>query len=425
MKVLWLCNVMLPFIAKSRGQNATVKEGWLSGLADRLLEDEKQNNIELGICFPTTDLSVTVMEKGRAEGVTYYLFYEDTVHPECYDENLEFSLKAIVDDFKPDLVHIFGTEFPHTLAMAKAFNRPDRILVGIQGVCSEIAKEYMADLPENIQKSKTFRDILKKDSLIRQQEKFVKRGEHEIEALSMIGHITGRTPLDKKLQEKHAKKATYHFMNETLRGSFYQASWDYERCEKYSIFLSQGNYPLKGLHYVLEAMPELLEKYPEAKLYVSGDIITSYETLKEKIKIGAYGKYCLSLIRKGKLRDKVVFLGRLDEKEMLQRFLRSHVAILPSAIENSPNSLGEAMLLGMPCVASRVGGVTTLMTREEGFLYDKGDKDGLIRAISTVFKMGDTVAAYGRKAAVHARKTHDAEANYNRLVEIYHQIVKG
>ena len=45
MKVLWLCNIMLPFIAKSLGHKIVVKEGWLSGLASKLIQNKESNNI--------------------------------------------------------------------------------------------------------------------------------------------------------------------------------------------------------------------------------------------------------------------------------------------------------------------------------------------------------------------------------------------
>ena len=169
MKVLWLCNIMIPFIAQSLGQRIMVKEGWLSGLSEKLIADREQNKITCAICFPTSEnfdmvkADNSLYVKDVVRGVPYYMFREDTVHPENYDVSMEESLKAIVEDFQPDIVHIFGTEYPHTLAMMKAFGRPERTLIGIQGLCSAIAEVYMADLPEAVCKKKTFRDMIKKD----------------------------------------------------------------------------------------------------------------------------------------------------------------------------------------------------------------------------------------------------------------------
>lgn len=429
MRVLWLCNIMLPFIAKSLGQKIVVKEGWLSGLADKLIDNKEQNNVTLGICFPASEsLSMvngdnSLFVKNNAKGVDYYIFNEDTVHPENYDEAMEESFKAIIEDFKPDFIHIFGTEYPHTLACVKAFNNPDKILIGIQGLCSSIAKVYMADLPFDVQKKKTFRDWLKKDGLVEQQEKFKKRGEYEKKALALAKHVTGRTDFDKEMTSKLAPNAKYHFMNETLRSEFYNDEWDIDKIERNSLFLSQGNYPIKGLHYVLDVMPEIIKVHEDAVLYVAGDVITANHTLKDKIKISGYGKYLLKQIKKNNLEKHVKFIGRLHSDKMCARYLKTHVFLCPSAIENSPNSVGEAMLLGVPVVAANVGGVHNLLEdKKDGLMYLKGNKKQLRDAILSILENDKQAMYMSVNAREHALKTHNPETNYQRLLEIYNEI---
>lgn len=429
MRVLWLCNIMLPFIAKSLGQKMIVKEGWLSGLANKLMVNRDQNNITFAICFPASDdLGIvkgdtSLFVKNNALGVDYYIFREDTVHPENYDAGMEESLGAVIEDFKPDILHIFGTEYPHTLACVKAFGRPERTLIGIQGLCSAIADVYMADLPYSVQKKKTFRDMLKRDGLFEQQAKFVKRGEYEKEALSLVGHVTGRTDFDREMTEKLAPHAKYHFMNETLRPDFYHDAWNIDRIERYSLFLSQGNYPIKGLHYVLDILPEIIEEYEETVVYVAGDVITANNSIKDKIRISGYGKFLLDQIRKNKLEDHVKFVGRLQSDRMCARFLKTHVFLCPSAIENSPNSVGEAMLLGVPVVSANVGGVHNLVEDgRDGILYPK-DKPGQLKdAILRIFGDDKLAMVLSSNAREHALRTHDPETNYKRLLEIYHEI---
>ena len=124
---------------------------------------------------------------------------------------MEESLAAIIADFSPEIIHIFGTEYPHTLACVKAFGHPGRTLIGIQGLCSAIAEVYMADLPYSVQKKRTFRDIVKKDGLKDQQAKFAKRGEYEKQALSIVGHVTGRTDFDREMTKKFAPQAKISF----------------------------------------------------------------------------------------------------------------------------------------------------------------------------------------------------------------------
>jgi glycosyltransferase involved in cell wall biosynthesis len=361
--------------------------------------------------------------KDKAQGVDYYIFREDTANPENYDASMEESIGAIIDDFKPDLVHIFGTEYPHTLACVRAYNNPERTLIGIQGLCSVYAGEYMADLPLSVQKKKTLRDILKKDGLVEQQEKFIKRGENEKEALAMVGHVTGRTDFDREWTLKFAPKAVYHFMNETLRDEFYKDTWNIDRIERYSIFISQGNYPIKGLHYVLEVLPDIIDEYEETVVYVAGDIITAHDSLKDKIKISGYGKYILKLIKDNHLEEHVKFLGRLEADKMCARFLKTHVFICPSSIENSPNSVGEAMLLGVPVVSSDVGGVHNLLCdKKDGILYPKNKTNYLKNAVLSIFDDDKLAMSLSSNAREHALVTHNPETNYQRLLEIYNEI---
>ena len=70
---------------------------------------------------------------GMEKGLTCYWFAEDTDHPEKYSCDLEIQIKKIVESWEPDVVHCFGTEFPHTLATIKICP-PSKVLIGIQGV---------------------------------------------------------------------------------------------------------------------------------------------------------------------------------------------------------------------------------------------------------------------------------------------------
>lgn len=449
MKVLWVCNIMLPEIAAYLGKGGSNKEGWLSGLCDSILKKQQENGIELHVAFPVErELDGYAEKMTLKEGTLWgYGFYEDVNHAEVYDPELEQRIHRIAEKVQPDVIHCFGTEFAHTLAVLKSVPYPERVLVGIQGVCGVIAEAYMADLPERVQKKSTFRDWLKQDSLLRQQQKFFLRGQREKEILKRASHITGRTEFDRKYALEQNPQAHYYSMNETLRSCFYEDMWRRENCEPHTIFLSQGDYPLKGLHYMLLASVKLREKYPDLKIKVAGNSLVNYDTLKNKIKISAYGKYLRSLIKEHCLEDMVSFLGRLSAEEMKSQFLRSGLYVCCSSNENSPNSLGEAMLLGLPCVAAAVGGIPDLFEDGiDGILYEgscrKKDainnacdckkqvnhsnldtvSDRLYQGIDKMWTEQEKIESYCQNARLHARKTHDSEENYRKLTEIYAEI---
>src|SRR5690606_23789955 len=153
---------------------------------------------------------------------------------------------------------------------------------------------------------------------------------------------------------------------ESLRPSFYNNNWRIDQCEKYSIFISQAYYPLKGFHQLLKAMPIILRHFPNTKVYVAGNNYFS----NRGIKINGFGSYINTLVKKYNLADHIKFTGILSEEAMCKRYIDSHVFVSPSSIENSPNSVGEAQLLGVPCVASYVGGTPDMIEHEDtGLLY--------------------------------------------------------
>ncbi|MCM1056213.1 MAG: glycosyltransferase family 4 protein [Firmicutes bacterium] len=445
MKVLWLCNVMMPMIAKKLNMEASNKEGWLSGMASVLLKKQNENSIELAVAFPAPDKMFpeghevcmrTINVLGSK--LTCYGFREDVSRPELYDSGLEERLRKILDSCRPDMVHCFGTEYPHTLAMCRVFPEKKRLLIGIQGLCSVYALSYFADMPEKVIRSVTLRDRLKKDSIREQQRKFVMRGEMEIEAIKLAGNIAGRTEWDRSHTKEWNPQASYYNMNETLRDSFYGARWSREACMPHSIFLSQGDYPIKGLHYMLKAMPEILKRFPDAKVYVAGNSVIECKTFKQKLKLSGYGKYLRKLIKENGLQDKLVMLGRLNEEQMKEQYLRSHLFVCCSSIENSPNSLGEAMLLGMPCVSADVGGIPSIFTGgEDGVLYQgfrKGlNNDSNLEAVSArlaksvieIWKNEEKLVEYCRNARNHAEKNHNRGRNYAKMTEIYANIIAG
>lgn len=438
MKILWLCNFMLPAVAEKLQQKATNKEGWISGMAEVILKRRDSNEIQLGIAFPVPAQMDGLREELSVYGgkLTCYGFYEDTLYPENYEEALEERMRRITDDFQPDVIHCYGTEYPHTLAMCRAYPDKKKILISIQGLCAVYADTYFANLPEKIINKVTFRDFLKKDSLKEQQAKYVKRGVTEIEAVKLTGNVAGRTEWDKFYTSRWNPDSRYYHLNETLRSCFYESRWSNEKACPHRIFLSQGNYPIKGLHYMLLALPRIREKYEDVKVYVAGDSIIRYETWKDKIKISAYGKYLRSLIRKYGLEKQVVFLGQLTGEQMKEQYLKSALFVCPSTIENSPNSLGEAMLLGMPCVSADVGGVRSIFTDgEDGILYpgfclEKADKEdalaenarALAEAVISMWENPAKQAEFCENAAAHAARTHDREENYRRMIEIYADI---
>ncbi|WP_303964818.1 glycosyltransferase family 4 protein [Sporosarcina ureae] len=424
MKILWLANVPLPEASLLMNQVPTPFGGWLINASKSISSNP---NIELWIAFPQKGLrNIEVFE---GEDVKYIAFPDldnsMSLDKEEVEKNKDFN--EMVELIKPDIVHIYGTEYIHTLAMVNMCRIKNiHVTIWIQGLISFIANHYMASLPTNIQSQSTFRDLLKRENIMQQQKKFVERGKYEIESLKKVEHVMGRTTWDKACTFIINPDATYYHCNEMLRTEFYQNKWSLEECEKHSIFISQGAYPLKGLHYMLEAMSLLVKNFPRAKVYIGGPDITKLDSIKSKLKITTYGKYLNELIKKYKLWNHVVFLGTLDEKQMCERYLKSNVFVCPSSIENLPNSLGEAMILGVPCISSDVGGVKDLLTHlETGFIYQSDAPYMLAHYISEVFKNEKIALEFSVKSRRKAEDIYNINENTKRLIKIYEEILES
>ena len=418
MNILWLTNVAMPEASLLMNERPTPFGGWFAGASVALAN---KDNIKLSIAFPKKGLNDVVILKG--EKITFYAF------PPVSEKDVRFNiqntyLKKILNETNHDIVHIFGTEYAHTLAMVNACQK-EKVVISIQGLTSVISKHYMAGLPINVQNRFTIRDFIKQDNLRQQQNKFIKRGAFEIKALQKVKHIIGRTTWDKACSFQINPDAQYHFCNEILRDEFYKYCWDIKKCEKHSIFVSQGSYPIKGLHFMLEAMPLILKSFPDTTLYISGQNITKSDTLKEKLKMSSYGKYIKELIERCDLEKIVVFTGILDEKQMCQRFLKSHVFVSSSIVENESNSLSEAKIMGVPSVASYVGGVTDRIEHgKDGFFYQHDAPYMLAYYVCKIFENEDLAISFSKKAKINAQKTNNIKINIQTLKRIYKEIYK-
>ncbi len=414
MKLLWLCNNAPGAVRSHVSGKPESGVNWV----DHVLSGLRQQGFTVRVLYRGTGEPGVIDET-----CSYAAISETPAH--IYVPELEACFREEIRSFQPDVIHSWGIEYHHALAMVNAAEAEGKLscmVASIQGLCRFLAEHYTDGIPNRVQRSTTFRDFLRKDNILQQQEKFMLRGQLETRSLEKLHHVIGRTDWDHNCALSVNPEINYHFCNETLRENFYEGSWCYANCRKHSIFASSCAYPIKGFHYLLEAFAQVTEAYPDATLFVTGRSFLP-AAFKDKLRQGSYEKYLASLVKKYHLEDKICFLGNLSAEQMRQAFLDSNVFALTSTLENSPNSLGEAMLLGVPSVAADVGGVRNLMTHEtEGFIYESGDVAALAERIMQLFAMEGEASALAEAARCHAQKTHDPDNNLRELIKIYYEI---
>ncbi len=417
MTVLWITNIIFPeALSLLTGNHVNAYGGgWLLGAAERLVEN---GNIHLFVS--TVSNCVNELKCIKGKHITHYIIPIGKGNI-SYNKNYEPYWKEIRNQVKPDVVHIHGTEFTHGLSYVKAIGNKN-VVVSIQGMKSVIAEYYTAGISlKTILNNITIHDILK-GGIYSETRAFKKCGQYEKELIRSVHCIIGRTTWDKAHSYTINPLRKYFICNETLQPTFYSGElWSQTTCIKHSIFLSQAYYPIKGLHIALRAISLLQNRYPDISLRIAGDDITSYKGLNGLKHNTTYWNYVKKLIERYNLKHKVTFTGLLSPNSMKSEYLRANVFICPSSIENSPNSLGEAQILGVPCIASYAGGIPDLMKGDEEHLYRFEDYEMLAHKISELFECEE----YNKKMIKNALERHDPKANNSQLISIYKSILEN
>lgn len=418
MKILWITNTIFPEVCLVLKKPITVGGGWMYGLANLISE---KNNINLAVA---TIWNGRELKEIEINGVHYYLLPVSHM-PIKYNRNLEPFWKDVVKSFQPDLCHIHGTEFAHGLACMRAC--PDlKYVISIQGLVSVYSRYYYTGIkPLEIVKNITFRDLVRMDTIFHGKMKYERQGELEYEYIKTSKHVIGRTSWDFAHIKTINPGIEYHFCNEVLRKSFYIApKWDITQKVNNSIFLSQAGKPIKGLHQVLKAIALLKPKYDTIKVRIAGRDITRNKTFSDKIRLSGYGSYIKSLINNLNLNGQVTFTGLLTEEQMVEEYRKAHIFICPSSIENSPNSLGEAQILGTPCLASFVGGIPDMVVHgETGFIYRFEEIEMLALYISELFSDDDLTKYLSSNEILAATERHNKLLIQEQILKIYQKII--
>lgn len=418
MKVLWLCNSPTARIQAELSDTVSPMCGWQNDIADIL---DESSDIELSVVSLQNKQIEDIQIRWGSNSTYIGIFFPNITTTE-YDDSLEYRFKVVIDMIQPDIVHIFGTEYMHTLAMVRAYNRPSRTVIHIQGLVSEIAKEYYAYLPNNVIYGTLLSRFYQRHEIYREKAAFEKRGVFEVEAIKNVGHIMGRTKWDRECTHKINSKARYHHVEELLRKDFFEGQWNIDNCKQRTIFMTQGAYPIKGLHLALEALRMIKTHYPDIELRVAGTKLTLIHKLGYRNL--SYNRYIDRLITKYELQDNVTFLGLCDVSTVKQEMLNANIYLLPSSMENSSNSLGEAALLGVPIVASNVGGTPSIIEDDvDGLLYPAKEIDLLAKHIMSIIQNNELAERLSQHAREMAHIRYNRERAIDQLMETYDDIV--
>ncbi len=342
-----------------------------------------------------------------------------------YDPRLGKRLRLVVEHVQPDVIDVQGIEFFLVRSLlSQALNFPT--VLTIQGLTSECLPNYNGGVDIlSILKHLTLRNFLRPDGLFSGRRTYRRRGKNETIALQQSSFVLGRTEWDKVHVLDVNPELKYFHCDRILRDAFYRNRWDLDAVERFSVFTTQGRTPLKGLHVLLRAIEVLRREFPGIRLYVGGKDLANKKGLFNRLSFTDYQNYVGTLLDRYRVRECVSFTGFISAEEVARRLCGAHVFALPSFLDNSPNALAEAQILGVPSVASLVGGVGSYVTESHsGLLYNCTEPLMLASQIRRIFRndgLARTLSLNSRKIAL---RRHDRQRNAHVLIRAYSDVIR-
>ena len=123
------------------------------------------------------------------------------------------------------------------------------------------------------------------------------------------------------------------------------------------------------------------------------------------------------------IKSRIEYVGFLNAEELFELFSQSYCLIHPSYIDNSPNTICEAQLMGLPVVAANVGGVSSLIKHQETGLLTSHLPIEIAKSIMELknnLKLYNNISKSSRSMAL---LRHDPNTILEKTIEIYHKVI--
>ena len=410
MKILWFTNTPSLYMPQSK-KNVTRYNGggWIESAEKEI---RKIDGVELAVAFFYDGQPFKICQDGSlyypiptpchtlrkkiADRICLLTYNVENYEKSTWEYYLN-KFKRIIDDFKPDIIYVWGSEAQFGLVW-KITDIP--VILHLQGIINPIFNAY---LPANTswRKYGSTNMLLKKI----EKRKWLCSSYREKEIMKGISAVLGRTGWDRLVSHCMNPEVRYFHVDEILRDAFYMAR---ERIlpKKTTIITTISSAPYKGYDMVLKTA-EILKRDLNMdfvwKCY--GDIEP---------------KWIEKFVGISHEEVNVELCGVVDPLQLQEAETNATLYFHPSYIDNSPNSLCEAQMMSLPVVATFVGGIPSLIDNGiDGFFVPANDPYQAAYHIERLANNKDLNIAMGEKAREKAMKRHDKKEISKQLLAVY------
>jgi len=404
MRVLWFSCTPSMYDEKLYG-------GWVASL-ERVVRDYCPD-IELGIAFEHTD---NIFKKEK-DGVTYYPMnnkrgwrerLDVLFHYDAQWKYLQPLCKRAIGDFKPDVIQCFGSEWP--FGLVSEFTKTP-VVIHMQGFSTIYRmSSFMSLRTFDHYKYKHYNPLSIFHYWYRST-KGVASDNREKRIMKANCYFMGRTEWDKNIVKYYSQGARYFHLEEVIRReiSQNQRRWQYEQRDKMRLVTISSASGLKGNSIIL-LTAKLMKEFGfdfEWRVAGSKDSFKLFESIYNL----HHEDYNIHL------------LGYIDTAQIVDELCAAEAYVHTAIIDNSPNSLCEAQLIGCPIVSTNVGGIPQLVDNgNTGILFPYNEPHTLAFTLMNVHGQQAMLENLSHNEIEVSHKRHDEIRIARELQDIYNEI---
>jgi glycosyltransferase involved in cell wall biosynthesis len=395
---------------------ARSKFPWANVLLENL---EKRSDITLALGFPINSIDFQmrkengIMLYGLPNPVEKNFFKKMGQRISRSPENASINdyVSLAIDDFKPDVIQIFGSENPFGLIIEK---QKIPVIIHIQGYLNVWQGKWFTSISKSDQlRYAGLKDLALMVGSFNEFFDFKKRAAREEIILRNCRYFMGRTPFDKRIASLLSKDSEYFHCEEFIRPVFFEKQWNIPTGTDVNCISILKGTSYKGIDLLVETAI-ILKRFTNLTFTLKICGVSEGEEIVQIIR----KKYSINFKSLN-----IRFLGRLASDDLVEQLCNSTFYIHPSFIENSPNSVCEAMALGMPVISTNVGGVGSMISDGvDGILVQEGEPYSMAAAIYDLINNYEYAKLLGENARKRSTLRHDPDQIVKQLLGIYETI---
>lgn len=411
MKILWLSNKVQS--SQDRGSTGT----WLDAMAQALIQSDQVQlaNVTMG--------SVRQITRQDVGTITQWIIpakAQTHLRNGLPPTSIVKDICRVVEEFAPDVIHIWGTETFWGLLPARGLiQRP--VLLEMQGIKSAIARVYHGDLTWREQMACIgLKEVVRGNTIAQGRSRFTAWAHFEGEIVARQRFITVQSSwLEAQIRAVNTECRIF-YNDFALRAPFYMAA-PWQPTGQSAIF-SSASYPspFKGIHMAVRTLAILKRRFPGIQLRIAGAL------QRPGLRQEGYMAWVNREAQRLDVDGNVQWLGALSADKIVSEMQQCAAVFLPTFIEGYSLALAEAMVMRAPAAVAYVGGAAQLARDEETALYfSPGDVEMAAYQVGRLLEDQEFAERLGRQARKVALERNNPERIIQNQLGIYRAVLQA